>query len=66
VNSGVNVVPEGGSTFTHNMSMILDGHTGIEHNVPIYPLYNDVLTLWEASGTGYTPTLVCELRQRER
>lgn len=55
---GVNVVPEGGSTFTHNMSMILDGHTGIEHNVPIYPLYNDVLTLWGASDVGYTPTLV--------
>src|SRR5690625_7458397 len=30
---GVFVFPEGGSTFTHNMSMILDGHTGIEHNV---------------------------------
>ncbi|WP_069133395.1 amidohydrolase family protein [Rhodohalobacter halophilus] len=55
---GVNVVPEGGSTFTHNMSMILDGHTGIEHNVPIAPLYNDVLTLWGESNVGYTPTLV--------
>ena len=55
---GVNVMPEGGSTFTHNMSMILDGHTGIEHNVPIYPLYRDVLTLWENSEVGYTPTLV--------
>jgi len=55
---GVNVVPEGGSTFTHNMSMILDGHTGIEHNVPIYPLYNDVLTLWGSTNVGYTPTLV--------
>jgi len=55
---GVNVMPEGGSTFTHNMSMILDGHTGIEHNVPIYPLYNDVLRMWEASDVGYTPTLV--------
>ncbi|MCH8548916.1 MAG: amidohydrolase family protein, partial [Balneolaceae bacterium] len=54
---GVNVVPEGGSTFTHNMSMILDGHTGIEHNVPIYPLYEDVLTMWSASDVGYTPTL---------
>jgi len=52
------VVPEGGSTFTHNMSMILDGHTGIEHNVPIYPLYEDVLTLWENTNVGYTPTLV--------
>jgi len=55
---GVNVVPEGGSTFTHNMNMILDGHTGIEHNVPIAPLYNDVLTLWGESNVAYTPTLV--------
>ncbi|WP_187261901.1 amidohydrolase family protein [Pontibacter beigongshangensis] len=52
------VVPEGGSTFFHNMSMILDGHTGIEHNIPIAPLYNDVVKLWSASGTGYTPTLI--------
>jgi len=55
---GVFVFPEGGSTFTHNMSMILDGHNGIEHNVPVYPLYSDVTRLWEASQTGYTPTLV--------
>ncbi|MDZ7807730.1 MAG: amidohydrolase family protein [Gracilimonas sp.] len=52
------VMPEGGSTFTHNMSMILDGHTGIEHNVPVAPLYNDVINLWSASKTGYTPTHV--------
>lgn len=54
---GVVVHPEGGSTFAWNMTMILDGHPGIEHNVPIYPLYEDVLTLWGESGTGYTPTL---------
>ena len=52
------VMPEGGSTFTHNMSMILDGHTGIEHNVPVAPLYKDVVNLWAASETGYTPTHV--------
>lgn len=52
------VMPEGGSTYTHDMTMILDGHTGIEHNVPIFPVYEDVLNLWEASETGYTPTLV--------
>lgn len=50
------VMPEGGSFYTHNMSMILDGHTGIEHNVPVVPLYKDVLELWGASETGYTPT----------
>ncbi|MEX0722131.1 MAG: amidohydrolase family protein [Balneolaceae bacterium] len=52
------VVPEGGSFFTHNMSMILDGHTGIEHNVPVVPLYKDVRELWSASESGYTPTHV--------
>lgn len=52
------VVPEGGSTYYHNMSMILDGHTGVEHNVPIYPLYKDVVEVWKNSNTGYTPTLV--------
>jgi imidazolonepropionase-like amidohydrolase/Tol biopolymer transport system component len=52
------VVPEGGSTFYHNMSMILDGHTGIEHNIPVTPVYKDVLTLWGYSKTGYTPTLI--------
>ncbi|MFD2164082.1 amidohydrolase family protein [Paradesertivirga mongoliensis] len=52
------VVPEGGSTFFHNMSMILDGHTGIEHNIPVVPVYKDVKALWNASKTAYTPTLI--------
>jgi len=39
------VVPEGGSMWQQNMTMILDGHTGIEHAIPIAPLYRDVLTL---------------------
>jgi imidazolonepropionase-like amidohydrolase/Tol biopolymer transport system component len=55
---GVLVVPEGGSTFTHNMSMLIDGHTGIEHNIPIFPVYKDVMSLWRTSRAGYTPTLV--------
>ncbi len=54
----IEVVPEGGSTFFHNMSMILDGHTGIEHNIPVADLSNDVIKLWSASKTGYTPTLI--------
>jgi len=54
----VNVVPEGGSNFYSNMSMIFDGHTGIEHNIPVNPVYKDVLSLWKNSKTGYTPTLI--------
>ena len=52
------VVPEGGSTFFTNLTMILDGHTGIEHNIPVAPLYDDVLSLWAENAVGYTPTLV--------
>ena len=52
------VVPEGGSTFFTNMNMIVDGHTGIEHNIPVLPVYKDVKTLWNESKSGYTPTLI--------
>ena len=55
---GIFVVPEGGSTFYHNMTMIMDGHTGIEHNIPVAPVYKDVVELWSNSDTGYTPTLI--------
>lgn len=36
----------------------MDGHTTIEHNIPIATLYKDVVDLWKASGTAYTPTLI--------
>ena len=52
------VVPEGGSLFQHNMNMIVDGHTGIEHSIPVSNIYSDVLQFWPASNTWYTPTLV--------
>ena len=52
------VVPEGGSTLYWNMTQILDGHTGIEHSLPVAPLYRDVVTLFARSGVGYTPTLI--------
>lgn len=55
---GINVVPEGGSTFFHNLTMVIDGHTGIEHNIPVAPVYKDVIELWGASEVGYTPTLL--------
>jgi imidazolonepropionase-like amidohydrolase len=52
------VVPEGGSLYQHNMTMIVDGHTGIEHSVPTTDVYQDVYQLWSKSETWYTPTLV--------
>ncbi len=52
------VVPEGGSLYQHNMTMVVDGHTGIEHSVPVAEAYGDVFDLWPATRTRYTPTLV--------
>jgi hypothetical protein len=52
------VVPEGGSLFQHNMTMVVDGHTGIEHAIPVEAVYKDVLQLWGKTEVGYTPTLV--------
>jgi len=52
------VVPEGGSLVYMNETMVLDGHTGIEHALPVPHAYKDVVTLFAKSGTGYTPTLI--------
>ena len=52
------VVPEGGSLFQHNMTMVVDGHTGVEHAIPLANLYDDVKQLWSQTEVGYTPTLV--------
>jgi imidazolonepropionase-like amidohydrolase/Tol biopolymer transport system component len=55
---GMMVVPEGGSLFEHNMSMVVDGHTGIEHSIPVPNIYEDVKQLWGHTKVGYTPTLI--------
>jgi len=55
---GIMVYPEGGSFFFHNMSMVVDGHTSVEHNLPVAPLYDDVIQLWKRTETGNTPTLI--------
>jgi imidazolonepropionase-like amidohydrolase/Tol biopolymer transport system component len=52
------VVPEGGSLLEHNLTMVVDGHTGVEHSLPVERIYKDVVQLWTASKVGYTPTLI--------
>ncbi len=56
--TGMMVVPEGGSLFEHNMTMVVDGHTGVEHAIPVEHAYDDVKQLWSHTKVGYTPTLV--------
>lgn len=55
--TGLMVVPEGGSLFTHNITMVIDGHTGIEHSIPMAAIYDDVKQLWAGTETAYVPTL---------
>ena len=55
---GMMVVPEGGSLLEHNLTMVADGHTGVEHSLPVERIYPDVAQFWGASATGYTPTLI--------
>ncbi len=50
------VVPEGGMKFQHNLTMLIDGHTTIEHALPVQNVYDDIKQLWSQVGTAYTPT----------
>ncbi|HTE44222.1 MAG TPA: amidohydrolase family protein [Gemmatimonadaceae bacterium] len=51
---------EGGLDFKKNLTEALDGYAGVEHTLPIAPLYKDVLQLFANSGTTWTPTLIVQ------
>ena len=52
------VVPEGGSLFSMDITLIQDGNATLEHNLPVDTFYKDVVDLWAQTKTNYTPTLV--------
>jgi imidazolonepropionase-like amidohydrolase len=52
------VMPEGGGNLEMNLSMVVDGHTSIEHSLPVAPIYDDVAQLFGRTGTVETPTLL--------
>jgi Tol biopolymer transport system component/imidazolonepropionase-like amidohydrolase len=52
------VHPEGGALLYNNMTMVHDGHTGVEHALSVPIVYDDVQRLFAASSTGYTPTIL--------
>ena len=56
--TGVMVDVEGESNFFNNITMILDGQTNLQHNLPVANLYDDVVQLFAHSQTSNTPTLV--------
>jgi Tol biopolymer transport system component len=56
--AGVMVDGEGESHFYNNITMILDGHTNLEHNMPVATYYDDVVQLMARAGASNTPTLI--------
>ncbi len=55
---GILVVPEGGSMFGQGITLIQDGNSTVEHNLPQQRLYDDVVSLYRQTRVGYNPTLV--------
>ena len=51
-------VPEGGSLLYMNQTHVLDGHTGVEHSLPVPRIYKDTIQLFAKSKAGYTPTAI--------
>jgi len=49
---------EGGLDFKLELTHAIDGYPGIEHSLPIAPIYSDVVELFKASQTTNTPTLL--------
>ncbi|MBS0419764.1 MAG: PD40 domain-containing protein [Proteobacteria bacterium] len=56
--AGVMVDVEGESHFYNNLTMILDGNTNLQHNMPVPTYYDDVVQLMAHGKVSHTPTLV--------
>jgi hypothetical protein len=56
--AGVMVDVEGESHFYNNVTMILDGHTNLEHNMPVATYYDDIVQLLARAHASNTPTLI--------
>jgi Tol biopolymer transport system component/imidazolonepropionase-like amidohydrolase len=51
---------EGAADMVLDMTHVIDGFSGAEHQFPIHPLYDDVIQLVARSGIFYTPTYIIE------
>ena len=49
---------EGGLDTKENMTMAIDGYSGMEHNMPGFPMYADMVELVAQSTMAYTPTIL--------
>ncbi|MBX3146187.1 MAG: PD40 domain-containing protein [Gemmatimonadales bacterium] len=55
---GIMPTTEGSLDIRLNLTHAIDGYPGIEHNLPVAPLFKDVVELFKTSQTTSTPTLV--------
>ena len=49
---------EGGLDFKLNFTHAMDGYPGVEHAIPVTPMFNDVVELFKATQTTNSPTLL--------
>jgi Tol biopolymer transport system component len=56
--TGIMVDVEGEGHFHNSISMVLDGHSNVEHNLPVAHYYDDVIQLMSHATSSNTPTLV--------
>ena len=55
---GMMPTTEGGLDFKLDLTHAMDGYPGIEHALPVAPIYGDVVELFKASQTTNSPTLL--------
>ena len=55
---GLMPTTEGGLMMKYDLTMMQDGYPGQEHSLPMYPIFQDVVTLAAESKIAYTPTLL--------
>jgi hypothetical protein len=57
---GLTPTLEGGLDYKKNVTEAVDGYAGLEHSLPIAPLFKDAVQLFAQSGIAYTPTLLVQ------
>lgn len=55
---GIMPTTEGSLNLKQNLTETIDGYPGLEHSIPVYPVYDDLLQLFVVTGRTYTPTLL--------
>ena len=55
---GLMPTTEGSLNLRQNLTETIDGYPGLEHSIPIFPVYDDYVRLFAETGRVYTPTLL--------